>query len=115
VAFDCGSDVCIADVDGSHRHHLTDRPGPEFDATWSPDGTRVAYRDSRRGTNDNDEIYVVNADGSGRRNLTRNSSNDWGPDWSPDGRLIAFSSNVQLIVMRPDGTRARPVTDIEAE
>jgi Tol biopolymer transport system component len=115
VAFDCGSDVCIADIDGSHMRRLTHRRGPEFDPTWSPDGTRVAYRDSRRGINNDDEIYVVDIDGSRPRNLTRNSSNDWGPDWSPDGRLIAFSSGLQLSVMRPDGTRVRRVTDLEAE
>jgi Tol biopolymer transport system component len=115
VAFDCGDDVCIADVDGSHVRRLTNRRGPEFDATWSPDGSRVAYRDSRRGINNNDEIYVVNADGSGRRNLTQSPSNDWGPDWSPDGRLIAFNSDVQLYVMRPNGTHRRRITDVEAE
>jgi TolB protein len=48
-------------------------------------------------------------------NLTQSSSNDWGPDWSPGGRLIAFSSDVQLYVMRPDGTHRRRITDIEAE
>ena len=115
VAFDCGSDVCIADVDGSRLRRVTHRKGPEFDATWSPDGTQIAYRDSTHGINNNDEIYVVNADGSGRRNLTRSPSNEWGPDWSSDGRSIAYSSNVQLYVMRPDGTHPRPITDVEAE
>jgi Tol biopolymer transport system component len=115
VAFDCGSGVCISNVDGSNVRHLTHLRGPEFDPTWAPDGTRVAYRDSRRGINHNDEIYVVNTDGSRRRNLTRSSSNDWGPDWSSDGRLIAYSSDLQLSVMRPDGTHRQQVTDIEAE
>ena len=77
VVYDCGDDVCEADIDGSNVQFLTHRSGPEFDPTWSPDGTRVAYRDSRSGINNNDEIYVVNVDGSGRRNLSRTYSNDW--------------------------------------
>jgi TolB protein len=115
VAFDCGSDVCVANIDGSDLRRVTHRMGPEFDATWSPDGTRMAYRDSTRGINNNDEIYVVNADGSARRNITRSASNEWGPDWSPNGRWIAYSSDVQLYVMRPDGSHRRRITDVEAE
>jgi TolB protein len=76
----------------------------------------LAYRDSRRGFNLNDEIYVMARDGSHRTNLTRSPrTNDWGPAWSPDGKLIAFNSAVELYVMRPDGTGRRRVTDVEAE
>jgi TolB protein len=93
---------------------LTDRPGPEFDPSWSPDGRRITYRDSRRGINRNDEIYVMDADGTHARNLTHTPYNEWSPSWSPDGGRIAFYSG-ELFVMRPDGTRARSVTTVEGE
>ena len=58
-----------------------------------PDGHFVVYRDSRRGINEDDEIYVVRADGTGVRNLTNDPANDWGPDWSSDGEWIVFNSD----------------------
>ncbi len=119
VTFSMDDDIFVMRADGSHVRRLTTRPGSEFDPTWSPDGGRMAYRDSRRGINHDDEIYVMNADGSGQRNLTRNRANDWGPAWSPDGSMIAFNSDrdllPQLYVVRPDGTHLRRLTEIEAE
>ncbi len=119
IAFDCGNDICVANVDGSDVRNLTNRPGAEFDPTWSPDGSHVAYRDSRRGINNDDEIFVVDAKGTQRRNLTKDSANDWGPAWSPDGRWIAFSSTrdgpPQLYVMRPDGSGVRRIASVEGE
>jgi Tol biopolymer transport system component len=119
VTFSRGDDVYAMNADGTEERRLTEAKGPEFDPTWSPDGSKVAYRDSTHGVNDNDEIFVVNADGTHRINLTRNSSNDWGPAWSPDGRHIAFNSSrdllPQLYVMDSDGSRVRRVTEREAE
>jgi Tol biopolymer transport system component len=109
-----GDDIWVANADGSKLSRLTGRRGPEFDPSWSPDGSSIAYRDSRRGINRNDEIYVMSADGSHQRNLTRSAANEWSPSWSPDGTLIAFYSG-EPYVMRPDGSGARALVEAEGE
>jgi Tol biopolymer transport system component len=114
IVYSHADDIWVADADSSHARRLTTRPGPEFDPSWSPHGSRIVYRDSRRGVNRNDEIYVMNADGSHQHNLTRSPMNEWSPDWSPDGKLIAFYSG-QLFVMRRDGRGAREITSVEGE
>jgi TolB protein len=112
-------DLYVVEADGSARRVLVEAPGPQFDADWSPDGTRVVYRDSRKGVNVDDEIYAVDADGSGEVNLTRDPADDWSPAWSPDGERIAFASGregeLRVFVMAPDGSGVRRVTEIWGE
>lgn len=93
IVFDDFEDLYVMHADGSRLRQISDHPGPQFDGAWAPDGRWIAYRDSRRGINNDDEIYIARADGSGARNLTRNEANDWGPDWSPDGKTIIFNSD----------------------
>ena len=89
-------------------------PGTQMGAwpSWSPDGTRIVYRQELPG---NDEIYVINADGSNPLNLTGHSANDLDPDWSPDGKTILFESirddNYEIYAVNPDGTDLRRLTD----
>ena len=120
IVTDDFEDVFAMGVDGSDFVRIADNPaGSEFDGSWSPDGRRVVYRDSTRGINDNDEVFVARADGSGRRNLTNNPANDWGPDWSPDGTTIAFNSDrdganrLGGYLMDPDGSNLRRI-DVDA-
>jgi Tol biopolymer transport system component len=114
-------DIYSANADGTGLVRLTQESGPEFDAAWSPNGSRVVYRDSRRGINHDDEIFVMNADGTGRTNLTKDGGNDWGPDWSPDGRTIVFNSDRDGLPMggflvSPDGSNLRRIaTDAYVE
>ena len=85
-------DVLVASTDGSGAHRLTSAPGPQFDPSFSPDGSLIAYRDSRHGINEDDEIWVMDRHGGHAHNLTHDHANDWSPAWSPDGRTIAFAS-----------------------
>jgi Tol biopolymer transport system component len=115
VLFDDFDDIHAMNVDGSNVVTVAGDPGgPEFDAAWSPDGNWIVYRDSARGINEDDEVYLVRADGSGRRNLTKDPANDWGPDWSPDGATIIFNSDRGGAVMggylvAPDGSNLRRI------
>jgi Tol biopolymer transport system component len=49
--------VLVASADGSGAHRLTSTPGSQFDPSFSPDGSLIAYRDSRHGINEDDEIW----------------------------------------------------------
>ena len=115
IVTDDFEDVFAFDVDGSDFLRIAADPdGSEFDASWSPDGTFVAYRDSTRGINVDDEIFIARADGTDRRNLTGNPANDWGADWSRDGSLIAFNSDrdggaIRGYLVEPDGSGLRRI------
>ena len=53
------SDIVVAAADGSGLRRLTSIAGPQFDPSFSPDGRRIAYRDSRHGINRDDEIFSM--------------------------------------------------------
>ena len=119
LAVSVDDDIAVVEADGNGRQVVVAAPGPQFDSDWSPDGSRLVYRDSRTGVNVNDEIYVSSADGSGARNLTASPANDWSPAWSPDGEQIAFASDregeLRIFVMGADGSGVRRVTEIWGE
>jgi Tol biopolymer transport system component/tetratricopeptide (TPR) repeat protein/serine/threonine protein kinase len=103
-------------ADGSDKIKLTDHPSFDNDATWSPDGARIAFASDR--DSKSYEIFVMNAaDGSGVRNLTNHPGNDVKPSWSPDGKFIAFAGNrpnktdyPAVYVMDADGNNQRLIT-----
>jgi hypothetical protein len=70
----------------------------DYNCTWSPDGTLIAYADGFGG---NGEVYMRNSDGSGIPiDLTNTAGKyDGNPDWAPDGRPRCPNSGVET---RPD-------------
>jgi Tol biopolymer transport system component len=79
-------DVYVMRADGTHVRRLTDSPGLDEGAEFSPDGTKIVFSSARDGQQ---EIYVMDADGTNPRRLTDNPARDESPDWEAlpfDGR-----------------------------
>jgi len=108
-------EIYVMNADGSGQTRLTNNAVFDGDPSWSPDGTKIAFRSQIDG---NSEIYVMNADGTGQTRLTFNGDEDAGPSWSPDGTKIAFSSGrdgiagnpAEIYVMNADGTSQTRIT-----
>jgi len=120
VVFDSASgndyDVHVADLESGAVRQLTDSPGKDGWAAWSPDGSRIAFTTERddclrtlpgedcwRGDEpgEHHDVWVMNADGSGQRRVSPATGQFVA--WSPDGQYLLVSGRT-LFVIRPDGT-----------
>ena len=99
------NDLYVMDADGKHQTRLTDDPGDDTSALWSPQGGKIAFLSNRRGSGY--EVYLMNADGSSQHPLR-----DAIPvcpfsfEWSPDGTRLAYSDGSDVYVVEVDGTNA---------
>jgi eukaryotic-like serine/threonine-protein kinase len=85
----------------------------EYDASFSPDGKRIAFGSSRSGTQ---ELWLCNGDGSEPGQLTSLAASSTGsPRWSPQGKQIAFDSLAEghsdIFVISAEGASPRRLTE----
>ena len=115
-------DLYTVNIDGSGLRRLTRTPDIiESDPSVSPDGRQVVFAaaDSESDPYSSDwDVWSIRSDGRGLRNLTaRLPGVQATPDFAPSGGRIAFTSGqeshfdpgLRTMVMRPDGSRKRPV------
>jgi Tol biopolymer transport system component len=85
--------IWVMNADGGDQRVLAEGTSP----TWSPDGTRIAFADTRGG------IVVMDVAGGGRSRLVTGML----PVWSPDGANIAFLAGNAVRVVGSDGRSER--------
>ncbi|MFO0977838.1 MAG: M28 family peptidase [Planctomycetaceae bacterium] len=115
---------------------LTNARGYDAEASWSPDGSLIAFASNRSAyeqpLNDEqkkafeldpawaNEIYIMKADGSDLKRLTTSAGYDGGPFFSADGRKICwrrFSENgatAEIMSMNIDGSDQKQLTHLQA-
>jgi WD40-like Beta Propeller Repeat len=97
--------VFVANADGTDERRLTVTPlTASIEPTWSPDGTRVAFRHLPNNLNFGDQnIFLMNADGTGNPTRLTSTAGAFHPSWSPDGTRIAFADNSNVFVASVGG------------
>lgn len=71
IAFSAGArlheDIYVIEASGTGLTQVTTDPAADFDPTWSPDGTQIAYRHQAGPHTTQTDIFVTSVGGGSRR------------------------------------------------
>ena len=113
------NEIWVRSASGTELTQLTNTGAgtSNWDAEWSPNGTKIIFSSYRNGLNDH--VWIMDQDGSNQTALTTNSVQNVYPSWSPDGSQIVFSSGSgtgrELWVMNADGSSPVQLTSNGSE
>src|SRR5262249_23727160 len=110
-------ELYTARTDGTDIRRITNTPGYDGGAFFSPDATRLVWRASRPTGAELEEyrallrkglvkpteleIMVAGAEGQNPRAVTKNGKANFAPSFLPDSRRIIFSSNIDALPPPP--------------
>jgi TolB protein len=77
-----GSDIYIVPTAGGQPANLTLNSQDDYQPTWSPDGTMLAWSSIVRQVSNSHKIVVAGTDGSGIRPVSQGEGDDYQPQWT---------------------------------
>ncbi|MBM4259034.1 MAG: hypothetical protein FJ147_24435 [Deltaproteobacteria bacterium] len=89
-------EVFIMNINGTNLRRLTNSPGFDGEAVFSPDGTKIAYVSECGGETASqcvlhESIYIMDPNGNILQRVTSSSFSDVEPAWHPDGTKVAYT------------------------
>jgi Tol biopolymer transport system component len=107
------SNLYLIAAGGGERRALTSGLVNHSPASWSPDGTQIAY--TIDGYNQTSSLWMMDMTSREERQILSMEANLGTPQWSPDGTAIAVravlpNSDYQYFVVNPDGSNLRQPT-----
>lgn len=91
IAFNYMGDIYKVNAKGGEATRLTSNAAYDYNAIWSPDGSKIAFASDRNG---NFDIYLMSAEGGSPKRITTNSAKEIPSSFTPDGKSILFSATL---------------------
>jgi dipeptidyl aminopeptidase/acylaminoacyl peptidase len=90
-------DIWVVNADGTGTHQLTSG-FPAWSASWSPDGTQIAYKHSSADNAASGELWTMDADGSNQNQITDDGLAKYNLAWG----MSSSGSKIGYFGFRPD-------------
>ena len=91
--------IWLTDLKPGDAKALTHGAESARQATWSPDGTQIAFARTVKGKS---QLFILPLNGGEAWQLTKGEYGASTPIWSPDGKRIVFTSSVPMAQMMTD-------------
>src|SRR5699024_9125886 len=102
-------DIYIKDLETGKDEQLTSLPGAEVAASWSPDGTKIAFQDQDGGT------YTVNIADGQITEIIEPLFAPGHPTWGPNSDTITIGAVKQFSERFREGTNQILNVDLETD
>jgi TolB protein len=103
-------------MDGADLERLTPGIGEASNASWHPDGQRIAFAWTQGYATGAFNIFTMNVATKEYVQLTHGDGKNENPSWAPDGVHLAFAKtrgrSSQIYTMLADGTQLQPLTSL---